>query len=296
MKKAVVILNKKSGRKKKHPVEYQIIEQLTGLGYEAEILYTPSTGARTLALQNAKECDLIVSVGGDGTIGEIIGGITESGGNPLLTILPAGTVNDYARTLGLPLDFEEAVEALSRPQKIVEADAVEYNGKYAGYLIALGDFMESFTRVRSETKNRYGTLAYLYKGIRGLMTMKPYDIKIETEEEQITASSLATIVANASSVGSFSRLLPDAALDDGALHVLNIKDSNTKDILEIIWLAMKGRIAEHKNVRYIKSRQLKITADRLEVMNVDGDAHPFGPLGIKLVPGRIRISIPEKSR
>lgn len=296
MKKAAVIFNEKSGRTKKHPVEYQIIEQLTDLGYEAKILYTPSTGARTLALQNAKECDLIVSIGGDGTIGEIIGGITESGGNPLLTILPAGTVNDYARTLGLPLDLEEAVEALSRPQKIVEADVVRYNDKYAGYLIALGDFMESFTRVRSETKNRYGTLAYLYKGIRGLMTMKPYDIKIKTTEEQITASSLATIVANASSVGSFSRLLPDAALDDGALHVLNIGESNTKDILEIIWLAMKGRIAEHKNVRYIKSRQLKITADGLEVMNVDGDTHPFEPLDIKLVPGRIRISIPEKSR
>lgn len=296
MKKASVIFNRKSGRKKKQPVEYRIIDQLTRIGYDVDILYTESDGGKSLARRIAPKSDRIVAVGGDGTVGAVIGGIIESGAAPELSILPAGTVNDYARTLGIPLDLEEAVQTLSKPQRIIEADVVKYNDAYAAYLIALGDFMESFTRVRSETKNRYGTLAYLYKGIRGLMSMKPYDIKIETEEEQITASSLATIVANASSVGSFSRLLPDAALDDGALHVLNIKDSNTKDILEIIWLAMKGRIAEHKNVRYIKSRQLKITADRLEVMNVDGDAHPFGPLGIKLVPGRIRISIPEKSR
>lgn len=292
MKNAAVIFNKKSGRKKKNPVEYRIIEQLTGIGYDVEILYTPAEGARSLAAQAAKNSDLIVSAGGDGTIGEIIGGIVESGKNPSLSILPAGTVNDYARALGISLDLDEAVKGLAETQKIIEADVVKYNDAYAGYLVALGDFMESFTRVSSETKNRYGKLAYLYKGIKALMTMKTYEVKIEMDNADISSASLLTIVANASSVGSFDRLIPKARLDDGFLHVLNITESNPKEILEIIYLALRGRIAEHENVHYAKTRALKVMTEGIEVMDVDGDGHPFEPLDMKLLPGRIKISLP----
>lgn len=295
MKKAAVIFNKKSGRTKNRPMEYGIIEQLTAIGCDVEILYTPPEGARKLAEKKAGDSDLIVAAGGDGTIGEVIGGITESGYKPLLSILPAGTVNDYARTLGIPLDLKDTVRGLSEKQRIIEADVIRYNDQYAGYLIALGDFMESFTRVKSETKNRFGSLAYLYNGIQALITMKPYDIRITMGDEEITERSLLTIVANSSSVGSFESLLPEASLDDGFLHILNITESSPAEILEIIWLTVRGRISEHKNVRYIKTGRLKIEADRLSVMDVDGDPHPFEPLDISLLKGRIRVSIPGKS-
>ncbi|WP_411842527.1 diacylglycerol/lipid kinase family protein [Salinicoccus sp. HZC-1] len=292
MKKASVIFNRKSGRKKKYPVEYRIIDQLTRTGYDVEILYTESDGGKSLARRIAPKSDRIVAVGGDGTIGEVIGGIVESGAAPELSILPAGTVNDYARTLGISLNLEGAVKNLSKPQRIIEADVVKYNDVHAAYLIALGDFMESFTQVTSSRKNRYGTLAYLRAGLQALLTMKTYNVKIETGNEEITASSLLTIVANASSVGSFSKLLPKAKLDDHRLHILNVEASNPKEIIEIIALALRGRIAEHKRVRYIQARQVKINTDRLEVMDVDGDSYPFEPLDIELLPARIRLSIP----
>lgn len=295
MKKASVIFNKKSGKKRKYPAEYNIIEQLTRIGYDVEILYTPSTGARLIAAEAARYSDLIVASGGDGTIGEVIGGIAESGGNPLLSILPAGTVNDYARALGIPLNLQEAVESLSSPQEIIEADVVAYNDRHAGYLIALGDFMESFTKVASESKKQYGKLAYLNKGIRALAKMKPYEIRIKHDGGEISATTLATIVSSAPSVGSFNSLIPQAELDDGLLHVLNIAESNPKEILEIIYLAARGRITEHKNIRYIRSSHLEIVTDRLEMMNIDGDAFPFEPLDVRLIPGRVRISRPKKS-
>src|SRR5699024_5546169 len=293
MKKAAVIFNKKSGRTKDRPMEYEIIEQLSSAGYDVEILYTPPEGARQLAKEKASGSDLIVAAGGDGTIGEVIGGITESGCKPLLSILPAGTVNDYARTLSLPRNLKDTIRRRSEKRRTIEADVIRYNDQYAGYLVALGDFMESFTRVKSETKNRFGSIAYLHNGIRALATMKPYDVRITMADEEITGASLLTIVANASSVGSFERLLPEATLDDGNLHVLNIRESSAKEIMEIIWLALRGSITEHKNVRYIKTEWLKIEADRLSVMDVDGDPHPFVPLDISLLRGRIRVSIPE---
>ena len=119
MKKAAVIFNKKSGRTKDRPMEYEIIEQLGSAGYDVEILYTPPEGAKQLAKEKAEGADLIVAAGGDGTIGEVIGGITESGCKPLLSILPAGTVNDYARTLGLPLDLKDTIRDLSEKQRTI---------------------------------------------------------------------------------------------------------------------------------------------------------------------------------
>ncbi|MHC0551842.1 diacylglycerol/lipid kinase family protein [Salinicoccus sp. CNSTN-B1] len=120
------------------------------------------------------------------------------------------------------------------------------NDRHIAYLIALGDFMESFTRVGSTAKNRFGIFAYLYAGLRALVTMKTYRVKIETESEKVMSDSILTIVANTSSVGSFEKLLPHASIDDRHLHILNITPSNPKAIIEIIIAAFRGRLLSTK--------------------------------------------------
>src|SRR5699024_2277083 len=107
--------------------------------------------------------------------------------------------------------------------------------------------------------------------------------------------SLLTIVANSSSVGSFESLLPEASLDDGFLHILNITESSPAEILEIIWLTVRGRISEHKNVRYIKTGRLQIEADRLSVMDVDVDPPACEWHDVSLQKRRIHVSIAGKS-
>ncbi|MFC3418748.1 diacylglycerol/lipid kinase family protein [Salinicoccus hispanicus] len=293
MKTAAVIINKKSGKKKKPPIEYGVLRNLHSQGYDVKLLYTDGSDAKDLAKEVSDYADLIVSAGGDGTLGEIIDGMVECGSDSTLSILPAGTVNDYARALGLPLDMSEAIDSLSAPQKEIEADVIRFNDRHAAYLIALGDFMESFTKVSSKVKNRFGILAYMYAGLRALFTMKEYRVRIDTAEEKVMEDSILTIVSNTSSVGSFASLLPNARIDDHYLHILNIAPSGPREIVEIIIAALRGTIAEHKNVHYMRTRKLTLDTDRLEVMDVDGDAQPFESMDIELIPACVRINVPE---
>ncbi|WP_031546195.1 diacylglycerol/lipid kinase family protein [Salinicoccus luteus] len=293
MKKAAVIINRKSGKKKKPPIEYGVLRALQGQGYDVEILYTDGSDAKALAMEASQYADLIVSSGGDGTIGEIIDGMVECSSDASLSILPAGTVNDYTRALGLPLDMNEAIQNLSKPQQPIQADVIRFNGRHAAYLIALGDFMESFTKVGSSVKNRFGLFAYLYAGLRALFTMKNYRVTIDTAEEKVMSDSILTIVANTSSVGSFDRLLPQARVDDHQLHIINIQPSTPKEIIEIIIAAFRGRITAHRNVHYMRTQKLFLDTDRLEVMDIDGDAESFKAMEIEVVPACIRINVPE---
>ncbi|GAA3721045.1 diacylglycerol kinase family lipid kinase [Salinicoccus jeotgali] len=292
MKKAAVIINRNSGKKKKPPIEYRVLDALNSQGYKVDIHYTDGSDAKEIAMA-ASDVDLIVSAGGDGTIGEIIDGMVESGSDAPLSILPAGTVNDYTRALGLPLDMDTAINNLKSPQKTIEADVMKGNDRHIAYLIALGDFMESFTRVGSTAKNRFGIFAYLYAGLRALVTMKTYRVKIETESEKVMSDSILTIVANTSSVGSFEKLLPHASIDDRHLHILNITPSNPKAIIEIIIAAFRGTIAEHENVHYMKAETLHLDTDRLETMDIDGDPHEFEAMDIRLLQGCLRVNVPE---
>ncbi|GAB3058697.1 diacylglycerol/lipid kinase family protein [Salinicoccus sesuvii] len=294
MKTAAVIINKSSGKKKKPPIEYGVLSNLHAQGYDVKLLYTDGSDAKELAKEVSDYADLIVSAGGDGTIGEIIDGMVECGSDSVLSILPAGTVNDYVRALGLPLDMNAAIESLSGPQKEIKADVIKFNDRHAAYLIALGDFMESFTKVSSKVKNRFGILAYLYAGLRALLTMKKYRVKIEAPEETVMSDSILTIVANTSSVGSFTRLLHEARVNDHHLHVLNIAPSNPKEIVQIVLGALRGNIADHKNVQYIRTKKLTLDTDRLQVMDIDGDADTFTAMDIEIVPGCIKLNVPEK--
>lgn len=219
--------------------------------------------------------------------------MVECGSDSVLSILPAGTVNDYARALGLPLDMSAAIDSLSGPQKEIKADAIRFNDRHAAYLIALGDFMESFTKVSSKVKNRFGILAYLYAGLRAVFTMKQYRVKIDATGEKVMSDSILTIVSNTSSVGSFARLLPEARVDDHHLHVLNISPSNPKEIVQIVLAALRGRIIDHKNVHYMRTDKLTLDTDRLQVMDIDGDAHKFTSMDIEVVPACVKINVPE---
>lgn len=295
MMKVTLIINKISGKSRKHGVEYKIVKRLSETGYDTDIKYTDGSSSARLAAEASKTSGLIVAVGGDGTIGEVINGIVRSGEDPELYIIPAGTVNDYSRVLGLPLDMDVSAQNLSLPYETVEADVLRINDFNASYLAAFGDFMESFTCVSSETKNKLGRFSYLTAGFRALITMKPFKVFLETENEKLESESLFTVAANISSVGSIKNLVPEAEIDDGFLHILNIEPVNAKEIMEVIILALSGKITEHEKVHYIKTGEVKMKTSGLKCMNIDGDAHPYAPVKLEILPKRIKIRIPKQS-
>ena len=115
MKRAMLIVNPSSGKEEAVDYVEKIEEILNGKGYEVKVSQTEKELDAMKYCQTAcrDEFDLVVSLGGDGTLNETINGMVDQTHRPLLGIVPLGTVNDFARALNIPLEPDKAVDVLS---------------------------------------------------------------------------------------------------------------------------------------------------------------------------------------
>ncbi len=294
MKKALVVINRKSGKFRKDSIEVPLIRQLNKMGYEVVIKPTPESGAGGIISKHAGDKDLLVAAGGDGTISEVMDTMLKHQLDIPIAVIPTGTVNDLARVHGIPLDVKKAVRELGGWQP-APIDIIRVNGGHASYLIALGAFMTAFAEVDARIKSRLGRLAYLFAGIRMLLRLKKYHVKIKTGDMEMRSASVLTIISKLRSVGSLGRLIKAAGPDDGLLHIINIEPVNLFEAVHIIILALTGNITEHRKVSYIKADSAKISAAGLEHMNIDGDIREYEDLDISVERAAVFLLKPESS-
>ena len=288
MKKALAIINKKAGQRRNGSLEEQLIRQLNAQNFEVMIKYTPEDGAEGLTRRYARGKDLIIIADGDGTIGEVIKGMCLEELQIPIGIIPTGTVNDLARVHKIPLDAKKAIGRIDA-ENTYSSDTIKMNDTYAGYLIALGSFMTAFAKIGSGMKSKIGRFAYLFAGINMLLKLKKYKVNIKTDNEEFETDAHLTIVTTMSSVGSLTRLIENAEIDDGLLHIINIEPVNLVEAVHIIFLAVTGKIADHPKVNYLISENVEISAIGLKDMNIDGDLHDYADASITVMKRRITL-------
>lgn len=288
MKKALVIINKKAGQRKNGSIEEQLIHRLNGENYEVMIKRTPESGAVNITRQYAREQDILIIAGGDGTIGEVIEGLNLENLQIPIAVIPTGTVNDVARVHGIPLKTSNAIAQLNT-EKTISADMIKFNETYASYLVAFGSFMTAFAKVDSGIKSKMGRFAYLLAGVNMLLNLKKYKVKIKTDGGEFETSSVLTLVSTMPSVGSLTRLIKNAKPDDGLLHIINIEPVNLVEALNIIFLAVSGKISHHPKVTYLTSKKVEVTAIGLKDMNIDGDLHDYTDAELSVMESGITL-------
>ncbi|WP_236610264.1 diacylglycerol/lipid kinase family protein [Planococcus halocryophilus] len=153
MKKAMFILNPSSGKERASEYRSQVEETLASMGYEVDTRETEKEKDATSFAAEAceKKYDFIVAMGGDGTINEAVSGIAEKPHEPLFSLIPLGTVNDFARALGISLDPPEAIEALKTGHE-KRVDIAKVGDYYFMNILAIGDVAESTYEVDPEKK------------------------------------------------------------------------------------------------------------------------------------------------
>ncbi|SDK36028.1 diacylglycerol/lipid kinase family protein [Lacicoccus qingdaonensis] len=288
MKKALAIINKKAGQRRNGSLEEQLIRQLNAQNFEVMIKYTPEDGAEGITRRYACGKDLIIIAGGDGTIGEVIKGMCLEELQIPIGIIPTGTVNDLARVHKIPLDAKKAIGRIDA-ENTYSSDTIKMNDTYAGYLIALGSFMTAFAKIGSGMKSKIGRFAYLFAGINMLLKLKKYKVNIKTDNEEFETDAHLTIVTTMSSVGSLTRLIENAEIDDGLLHIINIEPVNLVEAVHIMFLAVTGKIADHPKVNYLISENVEISVIGLKDMNIDGDLHDYADASITVMKRRITL-------
>lgn len=274
LKRARIIYNPTSGRElfKKHLPE--VLEKLEIAGYETSCHATTGEGDATKAAAIAVErgYDIVIAVGGDGTLNEVVAGMSPYEGKlPKLGVIPMGTTNDFARAVQIPRKIEDALDIIIKGETIpVDVGVVDGN-RYFINIAAGGRITELTYEVPSKMKTMLGQLAYYLKAVEMAPSIKATHMRIEYDDNVFEGEALMFLCALTNSVGGFEKLAPDASINDGYFTLLILKKCSLAEMLKIVSDAVRGEHLENPNLIYVKAKRVKVESDETVHINLDGE-------------------------
>jgi diacylglycerol kinase (ATP) len=294
-----VIVNPSSGRQIVQKQVANIIKRLVddNTFKQVDVIRTTGKGDAYKAACDFQpwQVDLVMAVGGDGTVNEIVNGLIDGKHQTPLAILPAGTVNDFAYSMGIPRDTAKYCKML-REFKTVWADVGQAGSHYFLNVAAGGILTDVAYKTPSEAKTVLGQLAYVINGALDLPTqlLQTVPVRFKADDREIEDEIMLFIVSNTSSVGGFRNLATAASVSDGLLDVTIVHRMKWYDFLQLMVQLMNGEHHSHKGISYFQTRKLEITC--LSSCNVpldlDGEQGDTLPVTIRTIPGAIRLVIP----
>ncbi len=290
--RARLIYNPTSGReemKKKLP---DILARLEKGGLETSCHATSGEGDATLAATEAvrRGFDIVIAAGGDGTLNEVINGLAEQEYRPKLGILPLGTTNDFARALGIPKNWEYAVDLITQ-QHARLIDVGKMNQRYFINIAGGGSMTELTYEVPSKLKTMIGQLAYYMKGLEKLPRLRPIEVVIQADGVQIHEEIMMFLIANSNSVGGAEKLAPKASLTDGKFDVFVLKKCNLAEFIKVVTLALRGEHTEDENVIYFQANHIQVNSSDYVQLNLDGEFGGTLPCTFTALPSHIPIIV-----
>lgn len=228
-KRALVIVNPHAGMKKSKKDMFEIVDRLSqgGFNVSAQTTTKPGDGALFVKEYGAGQ-DLIVCCGGDGTLNEVINGVLEAGFKTPIGYVPAGTTNDFARTLQLPKQAEKCMDLILTgwPHRY---DMGCFNGRNFTYIASLGAFTKVSYSTPQKIKNALGHTAYLLEGAKEIGNISPFTAEFTANGETYSGEFLFGSISNSTSIAGLFKLNHlDVRLDDGEFELILIR--NPKNI------------------------------------------------------------------
>ncbi|WP_155593553.1 diacylglycerol kinase [Lysinibacillus cavernae] len=294
MKRARIIYNPTSGREvfKKHLPE--VLEKLEVAGYETSCHATTCEGDATLAAKNAVErgFDIIIAVGGDGTLNEVVSGVSPFENRPKVGLIPMGTTNDFARAVHIPRNIDEAVDIIIQGDTL-PVDVGLLNGERYFINIAAGGRITELTyEVPSKMKTMLGQLAYYLKAVEMIPSIKASHMRIEYDGEVFDGDAMMFLCGLTNSVGGFEKLAPDASINDGYFTLLVLKKVSLPEFIQLAAMALRGEHLNDDRVIYKKASVVKVTTENEVHLNLDGEYGGDAPATFENLKQHIEIFVP----
>lgn len=270
--KLLFIINPNAGKGEIRETALDCIDLFVKAGYDVTVYTTQAQqDATRFVRERAASFDRIVCSGGDGTLNEVVSGLLASGAKTPLGYIPAGTVNDFASSLGIPKAPLEAAELAVNGQPY-SVDIGRFSGRCFCYIAAFGAFTDVSYTTPQANKNLLGRTAYILEAIKTLPGIKPYHIRIKVEEQQIEGDFIYGMISNATSVGGFKDLTPaDAQMDDGVFEVLLLRQPKNP----IEWqIALNDFIQRKEDSNFwhrFKASRLRIVCEEEMSWTLDGE-------------------------
>lgn len=266
--KARLIINPISGTRSKAGLDRMVIDSLSPLGWEVEVVYTKGHGDATRLALSAieKKCDAVLAAGGDGTINETAAALCGTG--VVLGILPCGSGNGLARHLGIPIDLREGLKVIHEDHP-TDIDYATVNDRKFFCTCGVGfDAAVSAAFARKKTRGKF---TYLQSTFETYANYEPEFYTIRANGKKLTEKAFLVAVCNASQYGNNAYIAPSASINDGLLDVTIIHAGNTLSTALVGVDMMTGMIERNMLIQTFRTDNIIIERERRGPSHLDGE-------------------------
>lgn len=273
-KKLLFVFNPKSGKGQIKNRLLDILDTFVKSGYEVVAHPTQAKDdARLMIEKHARNYDLVVCSGGDGTLDEAVSGMMESPVKVPIGYIPAGSTNDFAASLKIPKNMLRSAD-IAVNGKLFPCDVGGFNEDYFSYVAAFGLFTDVSYQTSQNLKNVLGHGAYIIEGAKRLVDIPSYILEVEVNGEVIRDEFIYGMITNSTSVGGIKNMTgKDVMLDDGLFEVNLIKfPQNPLQLNEILTNLMMPKAIDTQYIYSFKTDHMILRCENQSIpWTLDGE-------------------------
>lgn len=290
--RVVIIFNPAAGQADQAQASLEQVSQLwRDRGWQVDLAPTQFAGHATELAQNAAHqgYTCAIAAGGDGTVNEVMNGLV--GSRTALGVLPIGTVNIWAREMGLPMETQGAAKGLLDAE-IVTVDVGQAGDRYFLLMAGIGFDAAVTAQINPREKKWLGAIAYVKQAFHTAWQFRGVRTALRIDGKRIRGRILMIVVGNSQLYGGVVKMTAHAVINDGLLDVCVIKGrSMLVAPLRLLSIFLRNYNRDPK-VKYYKARQISITGKRHLPVQVDGDFLGHTPLQFQIKPKALRVLVP----
>ena len=247
-----------------------LIDWVRAKGHVVEPYLTLEAGdARRMAAAAALAgADVVIAMGGDGTVNEVVNGL--DGYETPLGIIPLGTANDFATQAGIPSDADHAMDVILR-HKPVRIDTASLNERRFLNVSTGGVGAEATAETPPDAKESLGPMAYAITGVRKFAELQPYRARFDGQGFSFEGDFLMFAVGVTRASGGGTLVTPNASVTDGLLDVCIVEAMGRADFARLIMKVKRGEHVGEAGVHYAQLPSIVITSETPLSVNVDGE-------------------------
>lgn len=301
MRSVAILYNPQSGGGKNQHLAENLRTYLLSQGLLSDAISVIETQSAQHAFEMAKYAglsavDLVVALGGDGTINKIAAGLYESGSQTRLGIVPSGTVNNLAKALGIPLEIQAAFHNLLHGQDQA-VDICQVNDNYMISSLTLGFLADMAVKVTQEEKRQLGFLAFLKYGFKILRRNRNYYLTLKMPESYRQIKTKILLIIMTGSVAGQPHFNREAKPDDGLMNVYFLSDFRLWKLLWNLPKFLSGNFEKLDQVQYFRTSQLEISQfkngrSQKARTRIDGDQGDYLPIELSVKAKALRVKVP----
>lgn len=291
---AIIIANPTSGFM---PVQahrlHETLAFLESEGWRVDLWYTQGPGDGSALARKAVDlgANIVIAAGGDGTINDIIQGLV--GSETALAVLPTGTVNVWAREMGIPLDAHKAREILVNGQTR-SVDVGWINGRYFLLMVGIGIDGQITRAVDHKPLKRLGVLGYVLAALWFGPGYKGFPVVVNNNDVVVKTRALQVFIGNTQLYAGAFKFTWQARLDDGLLDLCIVRKRSLPGRIMVLFDFILRRDQRRMWVRYDQVRSIQIDTPAPVAYQIDGDSGGQTPAILTVAQKALKVVLPQK--